>query len=111
MGCLKSILIHIETLNDERMQFEQSKRPKDSQYINWEFIENAILTPMKNREISHFGCYTLLIQISEKKLDHMIARIIYMAEIIEIFEKLRSFFEEMINVYNFKPNQTIFDQM
>merc|ERR1712176_259236 len=87
---------------------------------------------MKKRNLSHFGTYTLLIQICEKKLDYAIAKVLFIAkhiendeeaqkeylskeyqtEIIEIFDKMRYFFEDMIgNESKFRPNQTIFDQM
>ena len=130
--CLKSVLIHIDSLIAAHAETQRFEHSKCSEFICWKFIEEAILRPMKNRKISHFGGYALLIQICEKKLDYAIAKISFLAqniqndeeaqreylskeyqtEIIKIFDKMRYFFEEMINDESkFKPNQTIFDQM
>ena len=128
--CLKAILCHTEILLKDRMSFENVKASK---YLEWDFIENSILYHLKNLEISKelFVSYKILIQLCEIKMEYMSLKIkhmveniksdeemqneylskVYEREIMEIFDKLKIFFEEMTNVYKFKPNQKMFDQI
>eukprot|EP01083_Nonionella_stella_P169136 572851_1 len=128
--CLKSILVYSDLLLKETSAFE---KPKENAYLQWKFIENTILEPMKNLEISNelFVMYKILIQLNEKKLEYMVAKISYIAaninldeevqkeylskqyqtDLIEVFDTLRGHFEAMVGTHKFKPHQQMFDQM
>lgn len=126
---LKAILVHGE---NQLTQHNTDSEVQSMKYLEWTFIQAAVLEPMKSLEFSRdfFVTYKTLIRICEIKLDLMIVIISKMAEnirkdeetqdaylsksyqtdLLDVFTRLQECFDNMLG-QGFKPNQTMFDQM